>query len=197
MITKPKSNDRGTLFSCVFYGQFDELQFVLMKSKHYVYILHDMEDTDPHYHIVIQFHNQRTITAVVKDFVSRANVQVELVRGLSGTIDYLTHENNPEKYQYSRDRLRSDSLSYWLSKCIDNQKISKEDEIEHFCEDLVSLCHGTITLKAMACRYGRDFIKNFNSYREFGYQLCNEVEKDYYDKNRLKRMELNNDEDLL
>lgn len=197
MITKPKKNDRGTLFHITFYGQLDELLCALQKTKHYVYCFHDMDEVDYHYHVIAQYYNARTCSAVMRDFISRSNCFVEVVYGLCGLFDYLTHENETDKYHYSRDRLKSDLLSYWVGKCKDNEKKSKEDEIECFCDDLMDYCRGMIKLKTMAIRYGKDFIKNYTTYRDFGYSLCSEVEKDYYIKNKIKMESLNNDEDLL
>lgn len=198
MTIKSKPSDRGTLFSVVFYGQEDEILRAVQKSYHYAYILHDM-DIDFHYHIIVNYSNARSCSAVQKDFKSYQNCFVECVRGLNGCIDYLTHEFEKDKYHYSKSRLKADSLNYWFNKAKAVDKVSKDDELEQFCDDLVRLCRKQVKLKYMACRYGRDFIKNYINYRDFGYSLIDEdKETDYYiNKNKEKMEILENDESLL
>ena len=109
MIMKSKLSDRGTMFSVVFYGQQDELASACSKASNFIYMFHDM-DTDWHYHVILQYSNARSCSAVQKDFLSFSNCFVELLRGLNGCLEYLTHENEKDKYHYSRTRLKSSSF---------------------------------------------------------------------------------------
>lgn len=54
----------------------------------------------PHYHVTILFPNPRAMKSVVELFKSVGVQYAEPVSSISGSYDYTTHKNSPDKYQY-------------------------------------------------------------------------------------------------
>lgn len=173
---KSKLSDRGQFFNVVFYGQEEELLFALDKAQHYAYIYHQFDDEDPHYQAIIRYTYQRTISAVLKDFVSYSNCFVELLNGLQGSLDYLTHKNDPDKYQYSEDRIVYDEFDYWHT-VYKTSADKKQDEMNDFIDDLISFVHYSKSLREMAIKYGRDFIRNRYVYEDFACEVSRQEKK--------------------
>ena len=72
--------------------------------KQWVYILHDKDETRPHYHIYLNFGNSSIDTAVVAEWFDIAENFIERVKGRkSDALLYLTHANDKKKHQYSEE----------------------------------------------------------------------------------------------
>lgn len=155
-------------FSIVSYASLPEIQNLLQACRHYVCILHDKDVNEdgsarsPHYHILCTFAQNKSFNSVASLVESSQNTFVQQLQDVGGAFAYLTHQNNPEKFQYNADDLISDNLDYWLDKIPDYEnKSSKNDE---FVDDLLS---DDFDIVSMARKYGRDFIKNLNRYESF------------------------------
>lgn len=79
----------------------------------WAWILHDKdvhpetaELIDPHYHIYLEFPNQRYISSIAGELGIEPNM-IEMVRDRKGMLAYLTHSNHPDKYQYDADEIHS------------------------------------------------------------------------------------------
>ena len=72
--------------------------------KKWAYILHDKDDTAPHYHIYLNFGNSGIDTKQVAEWFGLQESQVNKIRGrATDMLLYLTHGNDSQqnKYQYS------------------------------------------------------------------------------------------------
>ena len=72
--------------------------------KKWAYILHDKDDTEPHYHIYLNFGNSGVDTKQVAEWFGLQESQVSKVKGrATDMLLYLTHGNDSQKnkYQYS------------------------------------------------------------------------------------------------
>lgn len=66
----------------------------------WAYILHDKDDTEPHYHIAMKFTSPRKMEQIAKWFDESVN-RIERIKGQwKDILLYLTHKNAPSKYQY-------------------------------------------------------------------------------------------------
>ena len=71
-------------------------------NLNYACILHDKDNEEqPHYHVCLMFDNARTFKTIQKKF-SGAHIEVMESKFLS--FRYLTHKDNPEKFQYPQSR---------------------------------------------------------------------------------------------
>lgn len=59
----------------------------------------------PHYHIIVKYSGVKSFNQVSR-LTRSLNQPIPIpVESLSGAYDYLTHGNNPDKYQYSKDEI--------------------------------------------------------------------------------------------
>lgn len=87
-----------------FKGDIQEIIKSHSTVKKYAYILHDKDDTAPHYHIYLNFGNSGVDTKQVADWFGLQESQVNKIRGRSTDMYlYLTHGNDSQKnkHQYS------------------------------------------------------------------------------------------------
>ena len=126
-------------------------------------ILHKKGDLKtPHYHIYLRFKTNRDPDEIKRWFMPKGlldenglpyNCLSQKVKSSVACIDYLTHKNEPEKYQYSEN----DIISYNIDSVLDNDCIDNSIDI---VEDMLS---GSPT-RELVKRYGRDFIYHYSSY---------------------------------
>lgn len=72
--------------------------------KKYAYILHDKDDTAPHYHIYLNFGSSGVDSKIVAQWFGLQESQVNRIQGrATDMLQYLTHSNDSQKnkYQYS------------------------------------------------------------------------------------------------
>jgi hypothetical protein len=74
--------------------------------KHYAYIFHNKDEgKEPHYHLIVRYktcYDLSTLFNRVRAMRERngRTVMVEICQSLSASYDYLTHKNDPDKFQY-------------------------------------------------------------------------------------------------
>ena len=84
-------------------SEFRQPMFYILHDKDYV--IHEngeIEQKKPHYHVHIMFDNPRTPNTIL-DLILRCggNPYIEKVRSRRGCARYLTHMDDPDKFQYS------------------------------------------------------------------------------------------------
>lgn len=87
-----------------FKGDIQEIIKSKKTIKKWAYILHDKDDTFPHYHIYLNFGNSGVDTKQVAEWFGLQESQVSKIRGRhTDMLLYLTHGNDSQKnkYQYS------------------------------------------------------------------------------------------------
>lgn len=148
---------------------------------HYAYIKHDKDQKEDcsldvvHFHVLLTFHSQHTLSScenVVEKLsdLLQADYNYFLVPlngskgdSLAEKYAYLTHKLDRKKHQYSEDDIVSDDKAHWSQILAESRNAElREDGNEMFLLDLFSLSD----IK-LAKRYGRDFIRNYNSYTDF------------------------------
>lgn len=74
----------------------------IYRNEKYAYICHDKDKNTEHkhYHYVLLFNSPRSLKAIAND-LSLPYTMIEKVYSKRGILDYLTHENDPNKYHYS------------------------------------------------------------------------------------------------
>ena len=157
--------ERGVWWFVESYLSEYEFRPSLDKASHWAYILHDCDDCEPHYHILLHYSNSRTGLSVLRDFIGYQNTRVEKCISPIACYEYLTHKNCPEKYQYAISRVISHNPVYW-ERFLPSVRDRTTDKVDtDFIEDL--LFGVELNYLEMAKKYGRDFIKNWRSYEDF------------------------------
>ena len=116
----------------------------------------------PHYHIYLRLKVSREPDEIKRWFMPKElkdenglpyNCLSQKVKSSVACIEYLTHKNEPEKYQYSEN----DIISYNIDSVLENDAIDNSIDI---VEDMLS----GFSTRELVKRYGRDFIYHYSSY---------------------------------
>lgn len=126
-------------------------------------IIHKKGDLKtPHYHIYLRLKVSREPDEIKRWFMPKGladdnglpyNCLSQKVKSSVACIEYLTHKNEPEKYQYSEN----DIISYNIDSVLENDAIDNSIDI---VEDMLS----GFSTRELVKRYGRDFIYHYSSY---------------------------------
>ena len=154
-----------TLCGVIYDDNIECMKELINFSRHYVSIVHDKDDRDVHIHFIATFPQNISFDRAKSMIHSSGNCFVQPVEDVPGMFAYLTHTTSKAvedgKYQYTSDDLLSDDIDYWY-----NRASEKEEKVSNktFIDDLLSQ---DMDIKEMGYKYGRDFIKNMNSYLLF------------------------------
>ena len=161
---------RVRFFSLISYLSESEFLPILQDNsriRNYIYIYHDKDKCEPHYHICLNTFNAHTQTAVCKWFkINDANTFSEEIHS-SNIFGYLTHSlpKYKDKYQYSENELRSNDIEFW-------RRFSPTADIAQSI--IADLLDGK-SLREMLFLYGREFVINYNKYRYFASLVSSEM----------------------
>lgn len=158
--------DRKYRWSIMTYASPSEFQPLLNKAEHYLYIYHNRDKNENHYHILLTFKQQISLNNIRSIINSTQNTFGEPLKDNNAMAIYLTHEEESDKEIYSIEEFVSDNLDFWFTT---KKKLSKEEENEQFIYDLLNLSKIDMVIK-----YGKDFIKNYEKYEYFRHLLLNE-----------------------
>ena len=143
-------------WSLITYGTEEEIKRICNEAQHYAYIYHGAEEgKEPHYHILATFKTWKSLTSLKVILNNGQNILGQKLIDKLAAYRYLTHKDNPEKVQYNDEDIRSDNKTFWGEE-------EKEDTIQ-MLEDIIN----KVSYRDMARKYGKDFIKNFESYRYY------------------------------
>lgn len=174
--------------SLISYHTKEEIESVLQKHfadiKDFAYICHDSDlspkgDLKPsHYHIVLHLFTPKSTNVVREWFYDRTlfplskptqNTLSQPVIDIDGILDYLTHCNQPDKYQYDKSLIITNNPD-WLDSPSEDDKDSKSYSI---VQDILE----GVSFRQMAFRYGREFIINHKQYMDFASLILTEDKK--------------------
>jgi len=112
------NNKRNYNYLCVIYeddANFDNQMFELMQLNEVIYIRHDKDLTDegeekkPHYHFVIKLKTACTLSALSKRVGVAENMIEPIKKSFNGSLKYLIHFKDDNKYQYDAEEVKSNS----------------------------------------------------------------------------------------
>lgn len=171
------SKQRGRLFALMTYANEQDIKFVVEEHgeqiKHWCYICHDRDkkpDTDEltikHYHVLIETFNPYYTKQIRNWFGWCRDEQGQQITTLAqivvfrkGIVDYLTHENSPEKFRYEM----SDVVNLADALLIYGVK-PRDDEDNAIC--IINDMMAGKSYYELMRRYGREFIINNRHYRD-------------------------------
>lgn len=147
----------------------------------YAYILHDKDNAPPHIHIFLAFASDRRGIDILKWFDNIIdekgqiiNTRFEPVRNSESLIDYLTHKNEQNKHKYEETDI------IYSSEQARERLI--EDTADNGFNALDEMLNG-VKLREIARKYGKDFIRNYISYKTLKNDIIEEEKE-------IKRKEL-------
>ena len=194
------------LISCVTYATSEQLKYVISSHSDQVQdciaILHDKdtkEDGTPkesHLHFLISLKTSREISSVtgwlkkcIDEKGQAVNTLGEPVKSTKSAYEYLTHTGQDGKHQYADTDIivLQGSIEHWLTlegevERNNRRKLEKQqrkDEQAKEVDQLIQDCIENVSERQMAQKYGRDYIRNRRTYKEFAaivqYQETGEI----------------------
>lgn len=123
----------------------------------WAYIFHNKDSSEhKHHHFYLEFKNPRSFASVANEF-NMPVTNLEGVRDKKAILQYLTHENEPNKHHYDLDEVHS-NFDYE-----NERKIEKIDIIQEF-EDYMAYKRGEMTYNEFLLKYNHSFTTmNFNN----------------------------------
>nr|DAP12887.1 MAG TPA: Plasmid like replication protein [Inoviridae sp.] len=147
--------DRFYRWSLVIYGNEEDVLKVCRVSQHYAYILHDKEEKEPHWHLLCTFKVWKSLASIKSIIDNGQNVLGEEIHDKQAAFRYLTHKDNPEKYQYEEEDVKSDNKEFWRGE--------EQGDVVELIDDIIE----GMSFRDMAIKYGKDFVKNYRAYAHY------------------------------
>lgn len=185
-----KSQGRSRYFCVVTYASEKQLRKVMREHvnsiRAFCYIYHDVDEAEPHYHILMRLHSAWTSTQITKWFAHLVddekkpiNTFAEVCHDMEVQKMYILHEDAKSieegKHRYNRDQLKE--YGY-------NDLSERKDCYDNSYEILCKVLEGA-TMRELVRHYGRDFLYHYNQYTEVANMVrtqdvwrCNETSLD-------------------
>lgn len=146
-----------------------EKAIALLNPDGYAYILHDLDTLDTgelkkeHYHIYLEFENQREFSHVAEYFGIAENL-VEKVKNTKACIRYLAHVDSKEKFQYDRANIVSHNLDIekFFSDYTESDRVAQVIQIIYDFRELENSTFGQVVMEC-ASRGLWDVLRRGNS----------------------------------
>lgn len=166
--------ERARNYSLVTYHSEETVKAVIRANinriRHWAYCIHDKdvkEDGTPqevHIQIMLNLNYASTLLAVRRMFPGEVDGQKfntlgQVVRDLDSCFEYLSHENQENKFHYPHDSVQCDNRAYW------EKQISDDDNNKALL--IISDILDGERLWVMLQRYGRDFVIHREQYYDF------------------------------
>lgn len=188
--------------SIVTYLSNEQLEEAILKRKAYItgfaYINHEPDDSDkvPHTHVQINSTRSRRMSDYLgwlKGYIDEKglpiNSRIEETLSIAGVHDYFLH-NRPEdagKHQYNEQDIKiltciadpwGEQTKLEMSEVAIEEMLAKKEANADDCEQMIDDIISMIPSRQMARKYGRDYMKNFKSYRQFASMVVMEETAD-------------------
>lgn len=175
---KPKG--ARAYFVCT-YAKREQLTDLFAYCERFAWITHDRDvlpDGTPkavHSHFIIRFRDEITATAFAKRIYRLVQDEQTIISYLGDkycAFDYMLHRDaksiDAGKALYKESEVLTDDLGYFTRGT--NEAKAKANNEEFFAD----LLDGSLTKRAMALKYGRDYAKNQVRYDQFAKEVARE-----------------------
>lgn len=139
-----------------------EGQLWVLKPLFYAFIRHDQDIEEdgqpkqPHYHLVIKFSQPKTFLTMQKLF---PGAHIEMSQSVSSSVQYLTHQNQPNKAQYSGNQIITNRLEL-LTKYLTIPQVEQFNRFDIW--EYVSVDR-MFTYTDFCIRFGVDQVQRFRT----------------------------------
>lgn len=165
-----KKKERVRNWALITYHLEEVIKSVLQvntgRIRHWAYILHDKDTNEDgslkqsHYHVLIQLNNAMTMSACRALFPTEQNTLAQPQYDKAASFLYLTHKDQPDKYQYPDTDIICDNPDYWKKL---QESGEDDDKTVNIIDDIIAC----VPFRELMRRYGRDLVINYSRYREF------------------------------
>lgn len=157
--------DKDRKFYIMSYLSKEQIEQVISEKQNQIkaiaYAFHDKDDNEPHFHILLYCYSKHTISGIAKWFNRSAfvddkgmniNTFVEFSLSVKGSFNYLTHEDDEDKFHYDQSIICGYNIDFFR----DNTEV----DFDPLSESINDLLCG-VSLYECVQRYGRDFIIHY------------------------------------
>lgn len=167
----PTENRRTRFFSLVCYGTERQIQKVvgdhISSIRSFCYILHDQDESEPHYHILMRTHSAWTTVRIERWFAELkdkekkpVNTFCKIANDMEALKRYIIHDTEEAreagKHQYSMDDIKDYGM---------NDLAERKDCYDSSYEILLRVLGGA-NPRDLVRYYGRDYLYHYNCYHE-------------------------------
>ena len=157
----------------------EHFKSLMPELSHWAYAYHDKDEGKvPHYHFLIILPNAKTYSAVCYYYDGIQNIPANRIRNRRSAFRYLTHKDNPDKYQYSDDIVKCDDIDWWSKLSADSMSSSGE-RVDNIIADILA----GVSPRELGRRYGSHFALNYNRWLDFAREVwkCEHTGKRFAD----------------
>ena len=169
---------KSRFFSFTTYATEKQIQKVVSlhvsSIRAFCYILHDQDEAEPHFHILMRMHSVWTTAQLVKWFAdlkdksgNKINTFCEVANDMESLKRYILHDTEEAreagKHQYSEDDIKDFGLCD-LSE--------RKDSYDSSYEILLKVLSGA-NPRDLVRFYGRDYLYHYNCYHEIADKIRN------------------------
>lgn len=155
---------KARFFSLVSYLTTNQLTEIMQRKgvsvRAWAMIDHDKDIKDAHRHLVMRTNSSWKPSQVLKWFIGTdeagkdCNTFIEVVHDRTAICEYLTHENDPDKYHYDH----SEVIDHGLCDLLPSSE-SADDTFE-----IVEKMTQGVSVRELVRLYGRDFVYHYGNY---------------------------------
>lgn len=172
---------KGRIFFCRTYLPEDAILELFASSLHYAYILHNLEDNQPHYHFIVHYENAKKLKSFAslleklsKKYPTEEGEQKSFVEIPSNKVyafKYLTHTDpkskKEQKFEYSSSLLKGEGFKFFDSEL--PQTASAIDILDDI--------NNGVSYREMAFKYGKGFVTQYSRYYDYATAMSIEENK--------------------
>lgn len=157
-------------WALVIYDYVDnqmELELLLLSLlkqniiSNYIFILHDKDEAEPHIHLGLTFKQNVSLAKIKQVLELGQNIFGVKLGDRKSYYDYLLHNEEEAKNIYDPNLIHSNNYVYFCDNKIVYDK--ETERIQNMIEDYLN----NETYLFMALKYGRDWILNYDRYRDY------------------------------
>lgn len=139
----------------------------LAECAHWAYAYHDKDEGKvPHWHLLLIFRNAKTLAAAKSLSTTTQNIIDQELNSRLSMYRYLTHKDDPDKFQYSDDIVHCDDPEYW-NNLSDDVTTTSGEKAQSIIDDILV----GVDPYVMAGRYGYHFMLNYSRLKEYAEEV--------------------------
>ncbi|MBE6601230.1 MAG: hypothetical protein E7637_01830 [Ruminococcaceae bacterium] len=169
---------KSRFFSLTTYATEKQIQKVMSNHissvRAFCYILHDRDEAEPHYHILLRTHSTWSVSQLLRWFCDlrddkkeRVNTFCEIGNDMESLKRYILHDTEDArekgKHLYSVDDIKDFGF---------NDLSERKDSFDSSYEILLRVLSGA-NPRDLVRYYGRDYLYHYNCYHEIADQIRN------------------------
>lgn len=166
-----RDNQRVRSCRSIYYGDIADLVVLCnLHCSHYALSLHDKDVNDDgtlkkaHIHCILRFGEKRSCSKIMKLFGEKmARPLIFVESEFCRYYDYLTHEDETDKYHYPKEQIITDDSAYWEREYNNHNRDPPDGD--NVAVQIINDIIATVPTRELVKKYGREIVINYKYYR--------------------------------